>query len=44
MSRKTTIDALFAKRKPEALGAPNAIEQAAPVVRSGAVAAMGGCL
>lgn len=44
MSRKTTIDALFAKRKPDVLGAPNAIEQAAPVVRSGAVAAMGASL
>jgi hypothetical protein len=44
MSRKTTIDALFTKRKPEALGAPNPTEQAAPVVRSGAVAAMGASL
>ena len=45
MSRKTTIDALFAKRKPDPLGAPNTGgEAAAPVVRSGAVAAMGASL
>ncbi|OYU47170.1 MAG: plasmid partitioning protein RepB [Rhizobiales bacterium PAR1] len=48
MSRKTTIDALFAKKpvdKPiEPLGAPNSMERAVPAVRTGAVAAMGASL
>lgn len=44
MSRKTTIDALFAKKPVEALGAPNSNERATPAVRTGAVAAMGASL
>jgi ParB family chromosome partitioning protein len=41
MSRKSTIDALFGVKPGEMLGAPNTTQ---PVVRSGAVAAMGASL
>jgi len=46
MSRKTAMDAIFSAsvKAPEKLGAPNALPQTPPRIRSGAIAAMGASL